>query len=91
MIVRLMEETIPMLGAGTESGRDLLQATSRLAKHVSSGSGSQGVENTAMQGLAAQQRQMAPIIAQLRAAQAQQQAGGGAAPPGGPQPQQAAA
>ena len=83
MIVRLMEQTIPMLGAGTEAGRDLLQATSRLAKHVSSGSGNQGVENTAMQNTVAQQRQMAPIIAQMRAAQAQGPQGqaGGAAPP----------
>jgi len=68
MIVRLMEQTIPMLGAGTEAGRDLLQATSRLAKHVSSGSGNQGVENAAMTNAMAQQRQMAPIIAQMRAA-----------------------
>jgi hypothetical protein len=80
MIVRLMEQTIPMLGAGSEAGRDLLQATSRLAKHVSSGSVSQGSENTAVQNLAAQQRQMQPIIAQMRqGGQPPPQAG--AAPP----------
>lgn len=70
MIVRLMEETIPLLGAGSEAGRDLLQATSRLAKHVSSGSGNQGVENAAMQNAMAAQRQNAEIMAQMRARQA---------------------
>lgn len=83
MIVRLMEQTIPMLGAGTEAGRDLLQATSRLAKHVSSGSVSQGAENSALQNAVAQQRQMQPIIAQMRAQGAQGQAA--------PEPQPAAA
>ena len=85
MIVRLMERTIPKLGAGSEAGRDLLQATSRLAKHVSSGSGSQGVENAAMMNLQDQQRQMAPIIAQMRAQQAQ----GGGAPQAAPTSQAA--
>ena len=84
MIVRLMEQTIPMLGAGSEAGRDLLQATSRLAKHVSSGSVSQGAENSAVQNLVSQQRQMQPIIAQMN-----QQGGGQPSPQ--PQPQPAAA
>lgn len=83
MIVQLMEQTIPMLGAGTEAGRDLLQATSRLAKHVSSGSVSQGAQMNALQNATAQARQMQPLIAQARAAQAQQ---GQAAPPSAAMP-----
>ena len=75
LIVKLMEDTLPPLGVGSEIGRDLLKALSTLSKHVPAGAVSPGIENQAMQRLATNARQMQPQIAAMRASQ------GGAPPP----------
>lgn len=68
VIVKMMERAIPLLGAGSEAGRDLIKGLSSLAKHVPPGALSPGVEGTAIERLALQQRQQAPQIAAMRAA-----------------------
>ena len=86
VIIKLMEETIPLLGVGSEPGRDLVKALSNLAKHIPPGSVSPGVEQSTMQKLMAQQKQMAPQVAAMRAMQQPQQPQAGAgAPPSPPQ------
>src|SRR5258708_4769326 len=44
-IVRLLEETVPLLGVGSEAGRDVLKSLQNLSKHVPPGAMSQGVEH----------------------------------------------
>ena len=70
--VRLLGQVVPLLGAGTEAGKDVLKALTTLSKHVSPGAVSPGIERTALQRLMMQQRQQAPQIAAMRAANAQQ-------------------
>jgi len=81
LIVRQLEQIVPLLGAGTEAGKDVLKALTSLSKHVPPGAVSPGVENSALQGLMLKQRQQTPQIAQMRAALAQQKPEGAGAPP----------
>jgi hypothetical protein len=75
--VRLLEQIVPLLGAGSEAGRDVLQALTKLSKHVQSGSNS-SVEQQALAEQMMKARQMGPQIAAMRAAQPSM--------PGGPTP-----
>ena len=68
VIVKLMERAIPLLGAGSEAGRDLVKSLSNLSRHVPPGALSPGIEGTALERLALQQRQNAPQVAAMRAA-----------------------
>lgn len=79
VIVRLMEETIPLVGVGSEPGQALLNALKSLAKHVPPGAVTSGVQQSTLQHLAQQKQQMGPQIAAMRAAQPMP---GGAPPPG---------
>jgi len=83
--VRLLEKALPMLGAETEPGKDVMRALPMLSKHIPPGAMSPGVENTALQQLMMQQRQQAPMLQALRAMQGGQ-AGGGQPPGGGGAP-----
>ena len=84
VIVKLMEETIPLLGVGSEPGKDLVKALSSLAKHVPPGAVSPGIQQSTMEKLMLQQKQMAPQVAAMRAMQpGQPQPGAGAPPPAG--------
>lgn len=74
LVLKLMEETLPLLGSGTDAGRDLVKAIGLLSKHLPPGSVSPGIQNTAMQNAMLKQRQQQPAMAALRAAQAPQQA-----------------
>jgi len=67
MVVRMLEEVLPMFGAGSEVGQSVLKSVSSLAKHIPAGSMSAGVEQSAMQGVQNSARQQAPLIAALRA------------------------
>ena len=78
VIVRLMEETIPLLGVGSEPGQALLKALNSLAKHVPPGAVTPGVQRSTMERLLAQQKQQGPQIAAMRAGQPMP---GGAPPP----------
>ena len=90
LIVRLLEQIVPLLGAGTEAGKDVLKCLTSLAKHIPPGAVSPGIEQSALQKLMLQQRQQGPQIANMRAAMAQP---GGAAPsgPSAPPPPQGGA
>ena len=80
-----MEETIPLLGVGSEPGQALLKALNSLAKHVPPGAVTPGVQQSTMERLLAQQKQMGPQIAAMRGGQ-----GGPQPMPGGPMPPPAA-
>ena len=82
VIVKLMEETIPLLGVGSDPGKDLVKALNTLAKHVPAGSVSPGIQQSTMERLLQQQKQAGPQIAAMRAAQTGQQPGAGAQVPG---------
>lgn len=85
--VKVLEETVPLLGVGSDAGKDALKALNTLSKHVPPGSVSPGIEANSAAQLMQRQRQMAPQIAALRAAGAGgQPAGGGMPPPGMPTP-----
>jgi len=87
VVVRLMEETVPLLGVGSEPGQAVLKALNSLAKHVPPGSVPPGVQTSTMQRLLSQQQQNAPQVAAMRAMQAGPQApAGGGAPPAPPAP-----
>ena len=78
-----MEETIPLLGVGSEPGQALLKALNSLAKHVPPGAVTPGVQQSTMERLLAQQKQMGPQIAAMRGGQGAPQPtpGGGMPPP----------
>lgn len=73
--LRQLEKAIPMAGAETELGKALMKAVSALAKHAPAGSGSPGVEQSAMGKMMAEQKQEQPLLQLMR------QQGGGGAPP----------
>jgi len=81
VIVRLMEETVPLLGVGSEPGAALLKALNSLAKHAPPGSVPSGVQSSTMQAMMQKAQQQGPQIAAMRAAQPG--APGGAPPPQG--------
>lgn len=88
IIVRLLEEAIPLLGAGSDPGKDAVKALGNLAKHIPPGSVTPGIEKSTMERLMQQQQQNAPQIAAMRAMQAGPQAGqpqGASAPAAPPQ------
>ena len=82
VIIKLMEETIPLLGVGSDAGKALVKALNDLAKQVPAGSVSPGIQQSTMERLLQQQKQAGPQIAAMRAATAGQQPGAGAQPPG---------
>jgi hypothetical protein len=86
VIVKQLEEIIPMLGATSEAGQAAAEAMLKLAKHVPQGAVPGGVEKNAMEQAAMKARQQAPQLAAMRAA-----APAGAAPQGGAPPMSAAA
>lgn len=73
MVVRMLEEMLPMFGAASEVGQSLLKSVTSLAKHIPAGSMSTGVEQTAMKGVMNSARQQAPMIAALRSQMSGQQ------------------
>ena len=90
VIVRLLEKAVPMLGVGSEPGKDVLKALNSLARHVPAGSVSPGIQQSTMEQLMAQQKQMAPQISALRAMQGQQPGQPPTGPTAGAQPPAAA-
>ena len=80
LAVRILESTIPELGSGSEAGLAVLKAVQGLSK-VAHDQGSAGTAQTALMQLMMQQRQEAPMLAQLKQQQMQRAlaAGGGQA------------
>ena len=56
-----------MLGAASGPGQAAIKALSSLAKHVPPGAVTPGVQQSTMERLMAQAKQMGPQIAQMRA------------------------
>lgn len=75
-VVAQLGEIVPLVGAASDIGGDILDALRKLAKHVPSGSVSDTGKKNAMQELMMKQAQMGPQIQQMRqqAAQPGQQA-----------------
>lgn len=92
--VHILESVLPMLGAGSEAGKAVLDSLNKLSKHVAPGSISSGVEQNGLQEMLMKLRQNAPQIAAMRAGQpagAGQPPAPGGAPAGGGIPPQLAA
>ena len=85
LVVRQLEQLVPLLGVGSEPGKDVIKALTSLSKHVQPGAVSQGTQQTDLQNQMMKLRQMGPQLAQMR------QAAGGAKPPEGAPPPTAAA
>lgn len=81
IVVKLLGETIPLLEASSDVGKDVVKAFQMIAKHIPAGTVSPAVEQGSMQRLMMQQRQMAPQVAQMRQQMAQQPQQPPAAPP----------
>jgi len=84
--LKMLEQTVPLLGAASEAGRDVLQALTRLSKHIQPGAVSPAAEKNQLDAMRMRQAQAGPQIAQMRAAQG----GGAGAPPGAAAPPAAA-
>ena len=65
--VRILEQALPLLGADSDPGKDVMKALTSLSKHIPPGSTSPGVERTGLQSMMQQQRQDQPQAALLRA------------------------
>jgi hypothetical protein len=78
LILQLMEQTLPLVGATSEPGQDLLKSMQMLGKHIQPGSVSPAAEQNALASAQLKQAQMAPQIAALRARAAQAAAAPGA-------------
>lgn len=76
--VRILSMALPILGAETDQGGAVMSAIKSLTKHIPPGSGSAGVENSALRNLMMQQKANAPMQQVLR------NQGGGGAPGGAP-------
>ena len=89
LIIKLMEQTVPLVGAASELGKALLTGLQGLAKHVQPGTVSPAQEQNSLESLRMRQMQMAPQLAALRQ-QGAQPGPAIAPPPGGPPPSAAA-
>ena len=85
LILRLAEETLPLLGSQSEPGQDLVKCIGIMAKHLQPGSVSPVAENNAMQSVMLKSQQMAPLMAAMRQKAMQQPPNVGAVPPPPPQ------
>lgn len=68
--LKMLESTVPLLGAVSEPGKDVLKALSLLSKHIQPGAVSPAGEKNQMEAMMMRQQQQAPQIAAMRAAQA---------------------
>ena len=87
LIVRQLEQLVPLLGVGTEAGQAVVKALTNLSKHVQPGAVSPGAEQSGLQQLMMKLKQNGPMLAQMQ----NKQGGGGSAPPPTPETPPAAA
>lgn len=78
IVIKQLEQLVPLLGAGSEPGKAVLEALGKLAKHVPSGSVTPGAERANIDRMAMQNSQNNAAMQKMRA----QMAGGGAPQPG---------
>lgn len=65
----MLEEALPLLGAASEPGKDVLSVVSKLAKHVPPGAVTPADIQSQLQQLMVKQQQNAQQMTQMRAAQ----------------------
>jgi hypothetical protein len=82
----MLEEALPLLGAGSEPGKDVLQTIGRLAKHVPPGAVTPADVASQLRDLMVKQQQQSQQMQQMRAGQQPQPGQPGQQNPG-PQPQ----
>lgn len=68
IVVRQLEQLLPVFGAGSEAGRAILDSLNKLSKHVQPGSISSGLEQSALSELQNKLRQNAAMQAAGKAA-----------------------
>lgn len=75
LVVRGLEKLIPLFGASTPEGQDVVKALTMLARHVPPGAVTPAAERNSLQQMALQNQQRAAMMQKLQAAQAQGAAG----------------
>ncbi len=78
LVVKQLEQLVPMFGSGSEPGKAVLEALNKLAKHVPTGAATPGAERANIDRMAMQNAQNNNAMQMMR----KQQAGGGGAAPG---------
>ena len=81
-VARQLLDVMKMLEIGSDQMKDINKAFDLVSKHVPPGSGSPGVEQTAMHKMMLEQKSEQPML-QLMRQQGGAPGGGGAPPPGG--------
>jgi hypothetical protein len=86
MALMALEQAVPLLGANSEPGKDVLQTISRLSKHVPPGTVTPADVKLALEKMMMQQQQFGQQMQQMRGQAAQPGAGAPQQPPGGAPP-----
>lgn len=83
--VRILEKALPVMGATSPVGKDLMSAIRSLSKHIQPGEMGQGSETATLQNMLMQAKAAGPQSQVLQALQQQQSPAGGmpATPPQG--------
>lgn len=90
VIVKQLTDLLPLLGAASEPGQEILKFLPKLAKFVQPGAVSPTAERNVLEGSMIKNAQQTAMLQQLRQMAAQGGGEGGAAPqPGGVPPQAA--
>ena len=86
--VKLLEESLPLIPMGMPLHTEIMQATTKLVKHLSDSASNPGTEMQTLLNLARQSQQSAPMAAlgRMMTPQAPAMASGGAPPGGGAEP-----
>jgi hypothetical protein len=90
MALMALEQAVPLLGANSDPGKDVLSTISRLSKHVPPGTVTPADMKLALEKMMMQQQQFGQQMQQMRgqAVQPQQPGAAPGSPPGGaPAPQ----
>ena len=74
MVIKQIEQLIPMLGSGSEVGKDVLKALNMLVKHVPAGGASPAAEKNNIEQMAMRNAQQSQQAGQMRQPGGQQAA-----------------
>lgn len=65
--VQILTKALPLIGASSQAGKEIMRSIQSLAKIVPPGTSSPGIESNALAGLMQAQKADAPQLAALRA------------------------
>lgn len=91
VIIRRLEQMVPLIGATSEIGKDVLKALNMFAKHIQPGEVTPAAERNTLEQTMMQNQQNQALTQQMRAAGAGGQPQGGAPQQAAKPPQQAVA